>query len=117
MSGADFGRFILGLIVVAIVVAIVVWLLHWLYLRSSKERAFVRTGLKKGLQVEAERGRYPAGDGALAGAAGAVDGEDGDEHGGRAGRAGRGGRKRQAAVSRTLPTRLKSTCCLACQRS
>ena len=23
----------------------------------------------------------------------------------------------QAAVSRTLPTRLKSTCCLACQRS
>jgi uncharacterized membrane protein YqiK len=45
MSGADFGNFILGLIVVAIVVAIVVWLLHWLYLRSSKERAFVRTGL------------------------------------------------------------------------
>jgi uncharacterized membrane protein YqiK len=45
MSGADFGRFILGLIVVAIVVAIGVWLLHWLYLRSSKERAFVRTGL------------------------------------------------------------------------
>ena len=45
MSGADFGSFILGLVVVAIVVAIVVWLLHWLYLRSSKERAFVRTGL------------------------------------------------------------------------
>ena len=45
MSGADFGSFVLGLIVVAIVVAIVVWLLHWLYLRSSKERAFVRTGL------------------------------------------------------------------------
>jgi len=45
MSGAEFGSFILGLIVVAIVVAIVVWLLHWLYLRSSKERAFVRTGL------------------------------------------------------------------------
>ena len=45
MTGADFGSFILGLIVVAIVVAIVVWLLHWLYLRSSKERAFVRTGL------------------------------------------------------------------------
>src|SRR5215475_5951540 len=44
MSGAQFGTFILGLIVVAIVVAIVVWLLHWLYLRSSKERAFVRTG-------------------------------------------------------------------------
>ena len=42
---AQFGTFILGLIVVAIVVAIVVWLLHWLYLRSSKERSFVRTGL------------------------------------------------------------------------
>ena len=45
MTGADFGSFILGLIVVAIVVAIAVWLLHWLYLRSSKERSFVRTGL------------------------------------------------------------------------
>src|SRR5262252_10141750 len=45
MSGAQFGTFLLGLIVVAIVVAIGVWLLHWLYLRSSKERAFVRTGL------------------------------------------------------------------------
>jgi uncharacterized membrane protein YqiK len=44
MTGAQFGTFILGLIVVAIVAAIVVWLLHWLYLRSSKERAFVRTG-------------------------------------------------------------------------
>jgi len=45
MSGAQFGNFILALIVIAIVVAIAVWLLHWLYLRSSKERAFVRTGL------------------------------------------------------------------------
>ena len=45
MTGADFGSFLLGLIAVAIVVAIAVWLLHWLYLRSSKERAFVRTGL------------------------------------------------------------------------
>src|SRR5229473_434 len=45
MSGAQFGAFILGLIVVAIVVAIIVWLFHWLYLRSSKERAFVRTGM------------------------------------------------------------------------
>src|SRR6187551_1373566 len=45
MTGSQFGSFILGLIVVAIVVAIVVWLLHWLYLRSSKERSFVRTGL------------------------------------------------------------------------
>jgi uncharacterized membrane protein YqiK len=45
MTGNQFGTFILGLVVVAIVVAIAVWLLHWLYLRSSKERAFVRTGL------------------------------------------------------------------------
>lgn len=45
MSGAQFGQFILGLIVVAVLVAIAVWLLNWLYLRSSKERAFVRTGL------------------------------------------------------------------------
>jgi uncharacterized membrane protein YqiK len=45
MTAAQFGTFLLGLVVAAIVVAIVVWLLHWLYLRSSKERAFVRTGL------------------------------------------------------------------------
>lgn len=45
MTGSQFGEFLLGLIVIAIVVAVVVWLLHWLYLRSSKERAFVRTGL------------------------------------------------------------------------
>jgi uncharacterized membrane protein YqiK len=45
MTGAGFGGFILGLIVVAIVIAILIWLLNWLYLRSSKERAFVRTGL------------------------------------------------------------------------
>src|ERR1700751_6033400 len=45
MTGAQFGTFILGLLVVAIVAAIVVWLLPWLYPRSSKERAFVRTGL------------------------------------------------------------------------
>ena len=45
MSGAQFGAVILALIVVAIVVAIIVWLMNWLYLRSSKERAFVRTGL------------------------------------------------------------------------
>ena len=44
MTGAQFGQFILALIGVAIVVALVVWLLNWLYLRSSKERAFVRTG-------------------------------------------------------------------------
>jgi uncharacterized membrane protein YqiK len=45
MTGEQFGSFILGLVVVAIVAAIVVWLFHWLYLRSSKERAFVRTGM------------------------------------------------------------------------
>lgn len=39
MTGAEFGNFLLALIVVAIVVAVLVWLLHWLYLRSSKERA------------------------------------------------------------------------------
>ena len=45
MTGAQFGAVILGLVVVAIAVVIVVWLMNWLYLRSSKERAFVRTGL------------------------------------------------------------------------
>ena len=45
MTGAQFGAVILGLIVAAIVVVIAVWLMNWLYLRSSKERAFVRTGL------------------------------------------------------------------------
>jgi uncharacterized membrane protein YqiK len=45
MTGAQLGTGILGLIAVAVVVAIVVWLMNWLYLRSSKERAFVRTGL------------------------------------------------------------------------
>ena len=44
MTGTQFGQFLLGLIAVAVVIAIVVWLLNWLYLRSSKERAFVRTG-------------------------------------------------------------------------
>ncbi|MBA3478549.1 MAG: flotillin family protein, partial [Lautropia sp.] len=45
MTGAQFGNFLLGLIGAAIVIALVVWLLHWLYLRSSKERSFVRTGM------------------------------------------------------------------------
>ena len=45
MSGSEFGIFILSLVTVAIVIAIIVWLFHWLYLRSSKERSFVRTGL------------------------------------------------------------------------
>jgi uncharacterized membrane protein YqiK len=45
MTAQQLGTLILGLIGIAIIVAIVIWLLHWLYLRSSKERAFVRTGL------------------------------------------------------------------------
>lgn len=45
MTGTQFGGIVLGLIVVAVVAAIIVWLFHWLYLRSSKERAFVRTGM------------------------------------------------------------------------
>src|SRR5688500_10291305 len=44
MTGTQFGQFILGLVTVVVVIAIAVWLLNWLYLRSSKERAFVRTG-------------------------------------------------------------------------
>ena len=44
MTGSQFGQFILTLVTLAVVVAIAVWLLNWLYLRSSKERAFVRTG-------------------------------------------------------------------------
>src|SRR5687767_7346830 len=45
MTGTQFGQLILALIGVAIIVALAVWLLNWLYLRSSKERGFVRTGL------------------------------------------------------------------------
>ena len=45
MSGTQFLAFALAVLAVAVVVAIVVALLHWLYLRSSKERSFVRTGL------------------------------------------------------------------------
>jgi len=45
MTGAQLGQIVLALVVLAAVIAIVAWLLNWLYLRSSKERAFVRTGL------------------------------------------------------------------------
>ena len=44
MTGAQVGMLILALIGVAAVIAIVAWLLNWLYLRSSKELAFVCTG-------------------------------------------------------------------------
>jgi uncharacterized membrane protein YqiK len=45
MTSADFGGFLLGLVATVIVAVVLVWLLRWLYVRSSKERAFVRTGL------------------------------------------------------------------------
>ena len=45
MTGAQFGSFILGLIVVAIVVAIVVWLLHLALPPLLEGALFVRTGL------------------------------------------------------------------------
>jgi uncharacterized membrane protein YqiK len=45
MSGQTIGITIVTLIVLAIMVAILVYLMNWLYRRSSKEVAFVRTGL------------------------------------------------------------------------
>jgi uncharacterized membrane protein YqiK len=45
MSGATVGYVVLALVVFAIVVAIVIWLLSLFFRRSSKETAFVRTGL------------------------------------------------------------------------
>ena len=45
MTAGLIGSIILWLIVAIIVIAIGVYLLHWLYHRSSKEIAFVRTGL------------------------------------------------------------------------
>ncbi len=45
MSGATIGSIIATLVVLAIIIAIVVYLMNWLYRRSSKETAFVRTGL------------------------------------------------------------------------
>jgi uncharacterized membrane protein YqiK len=45
MTNSNFGSFLLGLICLAIVLAVLVWILRWLYVRSSKDRAFVRTGL------------------------------------------------------------------------
>ena len=41
-SGADI---IAVIILIALAIAIIVYLLHWLYRRSSKEIAFVRTGM------------------------------------------------------------------------
>ncbi len=45
MNSSQFGIFLLGLIAIAIVVAILLWIVRRLYVRSSKDRAFVRTGL------------------------------------------------------------------------
>jgi len=45
MSGETIGWIVLAIIVVAIVIAVVIWLMNRLYRRSSKETAFVRTGL------------------------------------------------------------------------
>src|SRR5215813_2062550 len=45
MTGETIGTIVLVVIVVALVIAAVVYLMNWLYRRSSKEVAFVRTGL------------------------------------------------------------------------
>ena len=45
MTAGLIGSFILWLIVAIVVIAVAVYLLHWLYHRSTKELAFVRTGL------------------------------------------------------------------------
>ena len=45
MSGQLIGALILWLIIAIIAIAIIVYLVNWLYRRSSKEAAFVRTGL------------------------------------------------------------------------
>ncbi len=45
MTGTLIGTILLWLVVAVVVIAVVVWLLNWLYHRSTKETAFVRTGL------------------------------------------------------------------------
>lgn len=45
MTGTDFGTFLLALLALAIVIAVAGGLVRWLYIRSSKDRAFVRTGM------------------------------------------------------------------------
>ena len=45
MTAGLIGSLILWLIVAIVVIAVAVYLLHWLYHRSTKELAFVRTGL------------------------------------------------------------------------
>ena len=57
MSGQLIGALILWLIVAIVVIAITVYLVNWLYRRSSKEVAFVRTGLF-GERVVIDRGAF-----------------------------------------------------------
>ncbi len=45
MGAEILGAAILWLVILAIVIVIAVYLLRWLYRRSTKEIAFVRTGL------------------------------------------------------------------------
>ena len=45
MTGQIIGQIILWLIVAVIAVFILYWVMNWLYRRSTKEIAFVRTGL------------------------------------------------------------------------
>ena len=45
MTAELIGAIILWLIVAIVAIAIIVYLVNWLYLRSSKEVSFVRTGL------------------------------------------------------------------------
>src|SRR3977135_1210393 len=45
MSGLLIGTLILWLIIAIIVIVVFVYVVNWLYHRSSKEVAFVRTGL------------------------------------------------------------------------
>ncbi|MDI9335843.1 MAG: flotillin domain-containing protein [Gammaproteobacteria bacterium] len=45
MELSQFGYFLLLLVTIAIVLGILIWLIHLFYIRSSKEKSFVRTGL------------------------------------------------------------------------
>lgn len=45
MSGETIGTIVVTVIILAIVIAVAVYFMNWLYRRSSKEVAFVRTGL------------------------------------------------------------------------
>ena len=45
MTGQIIGQLILWLILAVILIAIVYYVMNWLYRRSTKEIAFVRTGL------------------------------------------------------------------------